>query len=285
MEQQADCFAGSWARAVADGETDLSLGASDLDTALSGYLQFRDPPGVDPSQEGAHGNAFDRVRAFQDGYEDSATRCRDYESDPPNVTEAAYDSQVDAANGGDLPLTEILDALTPALDAYWQDAAGSEAGVADIVSGNPDSCESGSDRGVLTDDVVYCGADDSIVYRDRALEAAYDDAGDFGAGMLVAAAWSSAAQAALDRAAGTDAAHLEADCLTGAWTGAVYNGDLPSTIELSLSPGDLDEAVRVFVTFEGRGVTTAFERVRAFRTGFDGGADACLSRNAERETV
>ena len=65
----------------------------------------------------------------------------------------------------------------------------------------------------------------------------------------------------------------------------MYNGDLPSTIELSLSPGDLDEAVRVFVTFEGRGVTTAFERVRAFRTGFDGGTDACLSTSGDRPSV
>lgn len=277
MEQQADCFAGSWARAVADGHTDLSLGGDDLDTALSGFLQFRDPPGVDPSQEGAHGNAFDRVRAFQDGYEGSASACRDYESNPPSVTETGYDSEVDAANGGDLPFSDIQQALTPALDAYWQDTAGKDAAVADVVAGDPSSCASGSDHGVLTDDVVYCAADDRIVYREDTLEAAYEDAGDFGVGMLLAAAWSSAAEHALGRPVGTDDAHLQADCLTGAWTGAVYDGDLPRTIELSLSPGDLDEAVRVFVTFEGRGVTTAFDRVRAFRTGFERGADACLS--------
>lgn len=280
MEQQADCFAGSWARAVADGRTDLSLGGDDLDTALSGFLQFRDPPGIDPRQEGAHGNAFDRVRAFQDGYEGSASTCRDYESNPPSVTESSYDSQEDAANGGDLPFSDIQPALTPALDAYWQQTAGKDAAVAGVAAGDPSSCDSGSDHGVLTDDVVYCGSDDRIVYREDALAAAYDDAGDFGVGMLLAAAWSSAAEHALGRPVGTDDAHLQADCLTGAWTGAVYNGDLPRTIELSLSPGDLDEAVRVFVTFEGRGVTTAFERVRAFRTGFDGGADACLSARA-----
>jgi predicted metalloprotease len=285
MEQQADCFAGSWARSVADGDTDLSLGSDDLDTALSGFLELRDPPGVDPSQGGAHGNAFDRVRAFQDGFEGNASSCRDYESDPPNVTEAGYDSQVDADNGGDLPFADIIDALEPALDGYWQDAAGSDAAVADIAAGSPSSCDSGSDHGVLTDDVVYCGTDDRIVYREDALVAAYEDAGDFGVGMLLAAAWSSAAQHALDRPVGTDDAHLEADCLTGAWTGAVYHGDLPRTIELSLSPGDLDEAVLVFVTFEGRGVTTAFERVRAFRTGFDGGADACLSTSGDRPSV
>jgi predicted metalloprotease len=279
MEQQADCFAGSWARSVADGDSDLTLGRSDLDTALSGFLQFRDPPGVDPSEEGAHGNAFDRVSAFQDGYEGSATACRDYESDPPTVTEAAYDSQVDAANGGDLPFAEIEEALAPALDGYWQETAGNDAGVVDVVAGSPSACDDGSDRGVLTDDVVYCGADDTIVYREDTLIAAYEDAGDFGVGMLLAGAWSSSAQAALDRPVGTDDAHLEADCLTGAWTGAVWHGDLPSTVELSLSPGDLDEAVRVFVTFEGRGATTAFERVQAFRTGFDGGADACLRRS------
>ncbi len=279
LEQQADCFAGSWAQAVADGDTDLSLGSHDLDTALSGFLQFRDPPGIDPSQEGAHGNAFDRVSAFQDGFEDGAARCADYESNPPEVTETAYGTQTDYENGGDLPLSEIQDAITPALDTYWTDTAGKDAGVADIVAGDPAACDHGSDRGVLTDDVVYCTADDRIIYRTGAMERAYDDSGDFGAGMLIAAAYSSSAASTMGRPIGTADAHLEADCLTGAWTGAVSRGELPKSIELSLSPGDLDEAVLTFVALEGRGDATAFDRVRAFRTGFDGGADACIRRD------
>ena len=60
LETQADCFAGSWAQHVEQDDPSLPIGDTDLDIALGGFLEFRDPPGVDPSVQGAHGNAFDR---------------------------------------------------------------------------------------------------------------------------------------------------------------------------------------------------------------------------------
>ena len=60
LENQADCFAGAWARHVESGRSRLlSADAADLDTALGGYLAFRDPPGVDPA---AGRRARQRVR-------------------------------------------------------------------------------------------------------------------------------------------------------------------------------------------------------------------------------
>ena len=59
----------------------------DLDNALAGLLTLSDPSGIDGGQDGAHGNGFDRVSAFQDGYEGGAQACADYQNNPPAVTE------------------------------------------------------------------------------------------------------------------------------------------------------------------------------------------------------
>ncbi|NIQ57003.1 MAG: peptidase, partial [Gammaproteobacteria bacterium] len=67
LELQADCFAGAWARHVEMGESALALRPGDLDEAVAGYLLFRDPPGTSPAAPDAHGSAFDRVLAFQEG--------------------------------------------------------------------------------------------------------------------------------------------------------------------------------------------------------------------------
>jgi hypothetical protein len=76
LEQQADCFAGAWVRHLADGESgSLSLNEGNLDTGLAGYLTLRDTPGSDPAADDAHGSAFDRVGAFQEGYDGGVPRC------------------------------------------------------------------------------------------------------------------------------------------------------------------------------------------------------------------
>jgi hypothetical protein len=83
---------------------------------------------------------------------------------------------------------------------------------------------------------------------------------------------------------------LRADCLTGAWAAALLPDDRgqPQDLDddgepdndLVLSPGDLDEAVQVLLSFrndsdrERQG--PGFNRVRAFRIGVLESADACL---------
>ena len=120
VELQADCFAGAWAQHVANGDgTSLRLSDEDLDHALAGFLELRDPSGVDGGDAGAHGNAFDRVGAFQDGIEGGARACRNYATNPPEVTESGFTSSSDAQINGDLPLDEVLPMLKTSLDDFW----------------------------------------------------------------------------------------------------------------------------------------------------------------------
>src|SRR4051812_10899349 len=117
FEQQADCFAGAWAQHVAaSDDADVHLSSGDLDTALAGLLTLSDPSGIDSSQEGAHGNGFDRVGAFQDGYEGGAATCANYQDNPPAVTESGYTSYEDQATGGNLELSEMLPTVSKSLE-------------------------------------------------------------------------------------------------------------------------------------------------------------------------
>jgi predicted metalloprotease len=285
VELQADCFAGAWAQHVANGDgTSLRLSEDDLDHALAGFLELRDPSGVDGGDAGAHGNAFDRVGAFQDGIEGGARACRTYATDPPEVTEAGFSSYADAEINGDLPLDEVLPMLKTSLDDFWGATFSDYEDAPKLTaSTSAPSCTSGSDRGVLSDSVVYCAATNTIAYSTQTLNRAEKTIGDLGAGVFVAAAWSSAVQHQLGVKIGTASARASAECLTGAWAGGVESGSAGTrkSRDLTFSPGDLDEVVATFVATDGstssvnRG--SAFNRVTLFRTGFEQGADACFS--------
>lgn len=76
-ELQADCFAGAWAKhAQYDKVFDVTSG--DLDGALAGILDVRDTPGKERFDRDAHGSGFDRVGAFQDGYDNGLAKCKEY---------------------------------------------------------------------------------------------------------------------------------------------------------------------------------------------------------------
>jgi predicted metalloprotease len=268
MEQQADCFAGAWAQHVANSDdASVHLSSSDLDTALAGLLTLSDPSGVDGGQDGAHGNGFDRVSAFQDGYEGGAKTCAAYQDNPPQITETGYSSSQDQATGGNLPLDEMLSTVEQSLQSYW--ASQSSKLTAPTVTAGNASTGSDSDGGVLTDAVTYQPSTNTVHYDAASMQDVHDNIGDFGSGVLVATAWASSVEHQLGTSLGTDAARRGAECLAGAWTASAAS---------SLSPGDLDEAVRVLVT-AGTGTTdrgTAFERVAAFRAGYKDGPSNCV---------
>ncbi|HEX5587359.1 MAG TPA: neutral zinc metallopeptidase [Acidimicrobiia bacterium] len=282
LEQQADCFAGSWAAHVASGDSSLSLSDDDLDRALAGMLQLSDPVGIDGSQDGAHGNGFDRVSAFQDGVEGGAAACAAYANDPPSITESAFTSQADYASGGDMALDELVPAIEKALDGYWSDAVGTKTSAPTLVSSTStsagaSSCDGGTDGGVLVDSVTYCPSSNTIVYDPATLREANSSVGDFGAALLLATEWSSAVQHDLGDAVDTSAARRTSTCMTGAFTGSLDGSRRSSRTDgITLSPGDLDEVVSMLVGVKaGDDRGRAFDRVAAFRVGYTKGVTAC----------
>jgi predicted metalloprotease len=289
IELQADCFAGAWAQRVEAGNAPgLRMSDDDVDRALAGFLELRDPSGTDGGAMGAHGNTFDRVSAFQDGLLGGADACRDYESEPPEVTEAGFTSYEDQRINGDLPLDEVLPMVEGSLDDYWDGAVRKYDEAPDVViarTGSP-SCSGRSDGGVLSDSVIYCADSNSIVYAPKTLQTASDEIGDMGAGVFVAAAWASAVQHDLGLPIGSNRARRASECLTGAWAGAVQRGTASTARSrdesaISFSPGDLDEVVAAFVATDAKASDidrgTVFDRVTLFRTGFDGGPSVCLT--------
>ena len=80
-----------------DGVFDVT--AADLDTALAGILDLRDTPGTSTIDPNAHGSGFDRVSAFQDGYDNGLDKCKDYRDDEPMVLELPFSSAADEARG------------------------------------------------------------------------------------------------------------------------------------------------------------------------------------------
>jgi predicted metalloprotease len=276
MEQQADCFAGSWAAHVA---TEGRMSQSDLDSALVGLLALRDPSGVDGADDGAHGNGFDRVRAFQDGFEGGAATCAAYQKDPPVVTESGYTSYADYASGGDMSMSELVPALTQSLQSYWSNLVSDGKVSPKLVAVDGDasgSCDGSTDGGVLSSSAVYCPSSNTIFYDRDALDDAATSVGDFSAGVILAAEYSSAVQAHVGQTVGDEQARTAATCLAGAYTASLDGSSSQSSGSITLSPGDLDEVVATLVhpaSSDTRG--TAFSRVSAFRTGFFKGPNAC----------
>ncbi len=269
MEQQADCFAGAWAQHVADSnDSNVHLSKDDLDNALAGLLTLSDPSGIDGGQDGAHGNGFDRVNAFQDGYEGGAKACADYQNNPPAVTESGYSSSADQATDGNLPMDQLVPTITKSLNDYWTSQS-SKLTAPTITAGDATTTGDGSDGGVISDSVTYQPSDNTVHYDAATLQSVHDNIGDFGSGMLLATAWASSVEHQLGNSVGNDVARRGAECLAGAWA---------ANTSSSLSPGDLDEAVTVLVA-TGKGSTdrgTAFDRVAAFRAGFKHGPSNCV---------
>ena len=301
-ELQADCFAGSWTQHVADGESKLELKGGTLDKALAAMLEFRDAPGSSPDDPGAHGSGFDRVAAFQQGYEDSAEQCAAYFDSPPVITEIPFTDEQDAASGGNLEADLVLPASVELLnDFYSQVEAAYEAKTIDDVysfdssgSGLPECGGTELPRKVVKNRIFYCIDDGYFAFDEPYLQHVYEDIGDMGVLTLLANSWATYVQL-LQGFPGADEnadnAVLGADCYTGGFAAAMYNEALASDTlggSVVLSPGDLDETVQAFIDYAAaRGLSAdidvTFVRISAFRSGFFNGYDTCQSVYADSD--
>ncbi len=307
-ELQADCFAGAWVKHVrTDDDARFDISTQDLDLALAGILSLRDAPGLLPTDTNAHGSGFDRVGAFQDGYEETAERCTQYTEGDPEPYQFEFLTDEEEASEGNLPFTETeqpdgsvvegIDTLAfTGLEQYWTEvfpdlSGGKEWEPLDpavaFSPGDPPMCNG---KEVTQFRLFYCVPDRYVGYdAEETLPAAHDDLGDFAVGSLFGTQYGLAVQEQLGNEAPDEiTATLRGDCYAGAWAAAIIpneDGRTEVTSAIVLSPGDLDEAVAVLLSFRSdsdRGRQgPGFERVKAFRTGVVRGPEECADLKAE----
>jgi predicted metalloprotease len=302
IEMQADCYAGAWTKWVADGNSDnFAVKVDQLDDSLAGMTTISDQAGTDPNEVGAHGSAFDRLGSFQDGFEHGAERCAEYDSDPDlPIVEMTFSDDDDIATGGNLhPFDEggdkgLLSLAKEDLNDFYTQLFSEKLSktftpVDDLVvpdSGSITCNGENLDASDINRSTGYC-EDENTVVIGKDLIPDYYEIGDFALGAEVARLWADAAQLQLGIDDTSKDVSLQADCLTGFWAFSRFPVDQNGNprdlgdVKLSLSPGDLDEGIRGFITSDaGEGadeVGTVFERVGALRSGFLNGLDGCTA--------
>ncbi|HYN93576.1 MAG TPA: neutral zinc metallopeptidase [Pilimelia sp.] len=287
LEQQADCYAGGWIGDVLAGNSAAfdDVPPDQLDSTVGGMLMLRDQPGTSAQAPQAHGNAFDRVRAFQEGVEQGAARCATYRAENLPVTEVPFTTAEEAATGGDLPYDEAVKVLTEDAQAYWTRTFPTLAGrqweplrVTAFDPAEPPEC---AGRELPEDEAqgaaFYCATGDFVAFDGRRLgPTLYRRIGDNAVGMLLADLFAQAAQDRRGESADGRAGQLAVDCLAGSWAFDLLQREPGQGIRLS--PGDLDEAVAALLAF-GRATdaadASAFDRIAAFRNGVLTGISAC----------
>lgn len=293
MELQADCYAGAWVQhVVSSGNSRFEVSTEQLDQALAGVLSLKDAPGGSADDPNAHGSGFDRVGAFQSGFEQGAGRCSGFRVGDPQPYQFPFADNRELVTQGDSDYTAITADAFKSLDAYWADVFPALSGgtaweamepARPFTTEDPPVCNG---REVTQYRLFLCVPDRYVGYDDgETMPRAYD-LGDFAVAALFGTQYGLEVQDQLKRPPGDEVtATVRADCFTGAWAGALLPGAQadPAVEEryvLPLSPGDLDEAVQVLLTFrtesdrERQG--PGFRRVQAFRTGVTAGPGACV---------
>ncbi len=298
-EQQADCFAGAWTAHVASGASDtITFDDSAIRAGLVAMIYVRDPVEAGGlASDDAHGTGFDRVGAFQDGFEGGPQRCATFFTDDRLSTMVNIEFDTNDPNAGNLPLddpnpdattgpADIVTLIPQGLDQFW--VALAEANGVPFTAptfsrfpaaGPFPTCE-GVDPAAWPNSVVFCPSDNTIYWdEDFALAMSTDPlTGDMSVGYLFSDAYSDAIQTALRSTRTGEPRALLNDCLTGAWVASTINP--PEDAVLILSAGDLDEAIVTAIARADESTDTnvngsAFEKIDAFRTGVLGGLNVC----------
>ena len=288
VEQQADCFAGAWVDHVRDQDDPyFRVDGNSLDLALAGFLELRDAPGSSAASSQAHGTAFDRIRAFQEGVEGGAEACAAYTVDnlAPKLTDIRFTTQDDLDSGGNLPLQQAFDLTVADLTDFWTRAWSELGGTGTFAApelkvfskGEAPRCPS---RVGLSGEVFFCPATNVLAVQDDGLVVElHDRIGDFALGEVLGSGYSLSALHQLgDLGKPSARTTRAADCLAGVWSASVFTQNRQGA-QLQLSPGDLDEAVAALLATadqsKGSVTGTGADRVAAYRSGFMDGFDAC----------
>jgi predicted metalloprotease len=291
-ELQADCFAGGWARHAQDDGV-FKVSSADLDRALAGMLDIADTPGTTTENtQTAHGSGFDRVSAFQEGYDNGVEKCKGYKDGDPPVLELPFSDAEDEANQGNAPYDSIVNGVPYDLEDYWTQL------YPELTEGkawtplkpdqpfdpnNPPMCGDQSAKGYA---LFYCVPEDYVGWDNvQRMPEIYNQGGDYAVATLLATQWGLAAQSRLgDDLTDVKKTTLRGDCLAGSYTASVILHNRSATSSYSISPGDLDEGIKALLLFRGDGDVdrqgAGFDRTRAFREGVINGAQPCLDYQA-----
>lgn len=294
LELQADCFAGAWVGHVqANGLNGYRFETSDITGALLGLIQIGDAPGSSAYDPSAHGSAFDRVSAFQDGFTGGVTPCADYETSEPVPLQFGFTAEeLSRPNPGDFPFgDEMFIAMRDDLVVFWEALVdiGTTWNAPDLVLSEESEVECSSGvTDTVTSGVAWCPSDNTVVISTVVARQYYDlIPGDFAVAYLIGLGYAEAVQDGIDTTFGSVEHALLNDCLVGMWSGDIlpFNTDpvVPdseTTPRISLSPGDLDEAIRTALLLgdsDGEQEMGApFDKVDAFRQGVLFGTDGCF---------
>jgi predicted metalloprotease len=295
LELQADCFAGAWAGHVQEnGLNGYRFSQSDITGALLGLIQIGDAPGSTAYDPSAHGSAFDRVSAFQDGFTGGVVSCVDYESNEPVPLQFGFTvEELSRPNPGDFPFgDEMFTAMRDDLVVFWEALVdiGEPWNAPDLLLADTRDveCATGPTISVAVG-VAWCADDNTVVVSSPITKQYYDlIPGDFAVAYLIGIGYAEAVQTAIGSNLDASDRALLNDCLVGMWSGDIlpFNTDpvVPdseTTPRIVLSPGDLDEAIRTALTLgdtDGeRSMGTPFDKVDAFRQGVLFGFDGCFA--------
>lgn len=298
-EQQADCFAGTYIRWVAEGKSprfELNTGEG-LTKVLASILTSRDPVWNEEDQEmvtEGHGTALDRVTAFQMGFVEGVSACaridlEEIETRRGDLPILLGTDDSGADQTGEVPINQkLVDTLIGQLNRQFTPTTPPTVSTQPAAQPCPDA------KPTLV--ASYCPATNTITVDMPAMQK-FGAVADIEQGVLVQGdntaisvlisryvlALQHERNASLDDAA----ASLRTACLTGfAQRNMVEVEPLPSGSSITLTAGDMDEAVAgllnnglVASDVDGETVPAGFSRIMAFRSGLlDTDGDACYTR-------
>ena len=296
-EQQADCFAGSYTRWVAEGQSPrfrLSTGDG-LNHVLAAAITLRDPviePGTTELLEQGHGTALDRVSAFQMGFSGGPSDCAgiDFDEIEKRRGDLPMELPLDQSSGevqsAEVKLDESI--LTDLMEVLGEVFGLKEA---PTLSLNPEECSDAKPSPPAS----YCPSTNTISVDLSALQdLGHAESernkvliqGDNTALSVLTSRYALAVQHELGDKLDSPAAALRTACLTGFAQAAMSKPiEVPSGRGLTLTAGDLDEAVAGLLTnglvasnVNGETVPAGFTRIVAFRSGLGGNQDLCYER-------
>ncbi|MFL6140245.1 MAG: neutral zinc metallopeptidase [Labedaea sp.] len=290
-EQQADCYAGNFFGFVAGGKAKhFTINTGDgLNRILATMFFIRDPAGLSATTRGAHGLAFDRVFAFQEGFTKGPRRCAEMDSAEINkrIAEKKRSEDDEKTQGeADISDSRTFEAFKQSLDQ----AFAANGGALPNIKSNGAKCA----KGKATSPAAFCPDENMVAIdlpklkklatppkRNESPGAGGAGIGDFAAFAEIASRYSLAIQKSVGAKLEGVQAGLRTACLTGAWAGFV---DKPGP-KVRLSVGDLDEAMAellqdnglIAADVNGTQTPVGFARVEAFRIGYFDGSSRCAT--------